>query len=430
MKRVLSVFTALLLVAVLPVTAFAGTWVGMDFTMEAPDNLYQLGPYLAEDDAAWALAGIASVQDKLQEYKDMGVLVNFLSEDKSTDINVMQKESDTTKSIYNLQLLDEDEKAKFLDELIQSDNELVSMDKTWHPVGDYLFYRVKLDVAAEDADSTDMHELLFGTVINGYGLNFDIHTTGVPITPEQEQILQGIVDSVTFTNVTEKPEADPTDAANLLLLLALMVCAVAGPLIYIPIRRRYDKKKKARLAEQLSAYHKTHGNDTVVGEPLFVNATDCTKEAIHKFSMHQAYVKNLGEVVFGTLLCVVMLATAFLVDAEWWVRIAVVAVSGYYVYKLIAMPGEVEKVQTKVYGRGMSSTAHYTFYPEAFRVSGVQSASVLPYFQITDVHKSGQYLYLYYGPDNAYMVDQYGFTQGDFDSFERFIRDKVEQNKK
>ena len=49
----------------------------------------------------------------------------------------------------------------------------------------------------------------------------------------------------------------------------------------------------------------------------------------------------------------------------------------------------------------------------------------VPYFQITDVRRRGQYLYLYYGPDNAYMVDQYGFTQGEFEEFQQFIREKT-----
>ena len=426
MKRLLSVLLAALLVAALPVAAWAETWVGLDFTMEVPEGLYQLGPNLSQDDATWALAGIANVQDKLKEYDEMGVLVNFLSEDKTTDISVMQKESDSSKQIHNLRLLSDQERQEFLDSLIRSESEQVTVTKGWQNVGDQPFFQIRLDVEGEEP----MHEMMLGTIVNGYSLTFDIHTSGQDISQEQKDTLLNLVDSVKFTNITEKPPEDPAKAYNLLLLLGLMVCAVAVPLIYIPIRGRSDKKKKARLAEQLSAYHKEFGNDTAVGEPVFINATDCTREAIHKFSMYQAYVKNIGEVIFGTLLCVVMVSTAFLMETEWWLRLAVLAVTAYYVYKLIAMPGAVEKVQLKVYGRGMSQTANYTFYPDAFRVSGVQSASVLPYFQITDVRKSGQYLYLYYGPDNAYMVDQYGFTLGDFDGFEKFIREKLNQNQK
>lgn len=404
--------------------ALAETWTGVDFTMEAPAGMYQLGPSLSEGDSLWALAGVADIQAKLKEYSDMGVLVNFLSEDHKTDINVMKKESDSAKRIHDLRLLSEEERTKFLDELIRAKDEKVTVQRDWYPSGDYLFYRVKLDVSGEPP----MHELMYGTIINGYALNFDIHSMDQDLTPEQERIMQGLVDSVKFTQITEKPPEDTAAAVNMLLLLALVLCAVVAPLIYIPLRGKSDKKKKAKLAEQLSEYHKTHGSNTAEGEPVFINATDCTREAIHKFSLYQAYIKNIGEVIFGTLLCVVMLAATFLMETEWWMKLAVVGVSGYYAYKLISMPGAVEKIQTKVHGRGTSQTATYTFFPEAFRVSGIQSASVLPYFQITDVRRWGQYLYLYYGPDNAYLVDQYGFSQGDFDSFEKFIREKARNN--
>ena len=121
------------------------------------------------------------------------------------------------------------------------------------------------------------------------------------------------------------------------------------------------------------------------------------------------------------------MSTAFLIDAAWWMKLVAIAIAAYYAYKVIGMAATVEKIQRKVHGRGQSQTAHYTFYPEVFRVSGIQSASVIPYFQLTDLRRKGQYLYLYYGPDNAYMVDQYGFTQGEFEEFVDFIQKSVQK---
>ena len=98
-------------------------------------------------------------------------------------------------------------------------------------------------------------------------------------------------------------------------VLGLMLAAVVAPLIYVPLKNKSDKKKKAQLAEQLSEYHKTHGPNEVEGQPLFANDTDCTKEAIHHFSMYQALVKNMGELIFGALTCVIMVSAAFLIDS-------------------------------------------------------------------------------------------------------------------
>ena len=84
---------------------------------------------------------------------------------------------------------------------------------------------------------------------------------------------------------------------------------------------------------------------------------------------------------------------------------------------------------SRVFDRGVSSTAHYAFYDDVFRVSGIQSTSVFPYFQIMDVRKHGHYLYLYYGPENAYMVDQYGFSLGEWEDFQKFIAEKTAKKK-
>ena len=424
MKKLISP-TALLLAAFLlaacAMPALAQSWSGEDFTLEVPQGMLQLGPELAEDDPAWALAGVGDAAAKLQDYADMGVLANFISEDGKTNITVMQRQSDYSQRVYDLALLTPEELEQVLADLAESNNEDLTVTKDWFSVGDRPFYRVRLDMAGEEP----MHEMLYGTIVNGYAVNIDIYGGDQEITPQQEQLMEELVSSIRFTRVTEKPQADPASLTGSLVLLGLLLLAVGVPLIYLPVKSRRDKKQKAKLAEQLSAYHRDHDPNEVQGEALFQNDTDCTKEAIHHFSFYQAYVKNIGELSFGAAMCLIMLCTAFLAHTEWWMKLLAAGVTVYYAYKIIAMPAAVEKIQRKVYGRGQSQTAHYTFYPEAFRVSGVQSASIIPYFQITTVRRRGQYVYLYYGPDNAYMVDQYGFTQGEFEDFTRFITEKT-----
>ncbi len=352
------------------------------------------------------------------------MLVNFLSQDGATNISVMQKESEEGQQIFDLRLMEEEDKAKFLDSLVKAGEDNVAVDKGWFEnKAGLLFYRVKIDVSGEQ----EMHEVIYGTIMNGYSLNIDIHTIGAAMTPEQEELVRQMADTMVFTNTKEKPPEDYSKAINTLLLMVLMLAAVAGPIIYVPIKGRRDKKKKAKLAEQLSEFHKVNGKDTAHGEAAFVNETDCTREAIRRFSFYQAYVKNIGEVVFGALLCVVTVCAAFLIDSVWWIKLAAVAVTVYYAYKLIGMQGAVEKIQIKVHSQGTSQTAHYAFYPDVFRVSGIQSANVVPYFQIVDIRKCGQYLYLYYGPDNAYLVDTYGFKLGESGDFEKFIREKMQK---
>lgn len=425
MKKIFALLLSITLALCLPLSAFAETWIGMDFTVEVPEGMYTLGPNTETEDPIWALAGIGDPGAKLKEYNEMGVLADFISQDGQTSISLLQKESSYSKGVFDLALLNEEELGEVLNDLLESNSDEIKLSKRWIEAGGRPFYEISLDSTTDSG----LHEQIYGTIVNGYALNFHLYTGGKERSQEQEALLLSLVNSIRFTNIQEKPEPNRAGALNTILLFLLLLTAVAGPLIYIPIRGKADKKRKARLAEQLSAYHRTHKGDTVEGEALFVNATDCTKEAIHQFSLYQAYVKNIGELVFGGVMCVVMLAAAFLLDTEWWMKLLSTGISAYYVYKIIAMPNTVEKIQLKVYGRGPSQTARYSFYNEVFRVSGIQSTSLVPYFQIMDVRRKGQYVYLYYGPENAYMVDQHGFERGSFEEFVRFIEEKAKQGK-
>ena len=430
MKKLISVLVVILMAVALQIPVVAETWTSEEFSFQAPQDMYQLSRNTPMDDPAWALAGIADVSEKMKEYNEMDVVVNFVSKDGGFNINVMRKESDIAKKVFNVQNLSEEEKAAFMDQLPKAneDGEMkTQVEKEWLSLGDNLFYQVQIDAVLND---TDVHEHLIGTIVNGYALTCDMFMTGGEgFTSQQVETLKSLAASLEFAEILEKSEPDTTSTLSTLLLLLLLIGALVLPLVYIPVKSRKEKRRKAKLAEELSEYHKTHSADTVEGEAAFINSTDCTKEAIHHFSYFQAYRKNIGELVFGGVMCVAMLAAAFLVETEWWMRLVAVGVAGYYVYKIAVTPSNLEKIQRKVYGRGPSQTAHYSFYPNAFRVSGIQSASVIPYFQITDVRRSGQYLYLYYGPENAYMVDQYGFVLGEFEDFLKFIEEKTRREK-
>lgn len=416
---------ALVLMLALPLGASAETFSTEDFTIEIPEGMYIFGPETSVDDPSWALAGVGDPQSKLDDYREMNGIAELVTEDGKTSVLIMQSESDTSQRIFNLRDLTEEEQQEFLDGVMRSRSDDIKVDKYYIDVNGQPFYRLRVDGAAE---GIEYHEVQYATIVNGYSLGFDIYGGDVSVTQEQEDMLLDMVESITFSEILEKPETtvETKDMVVLAAVLVLLVLVILVPAVYLPIKSKRDKKLKAKLAEQLTAYHKSHGDsENHLGEMRFVNSTDCTKEAIHTFSFYQSYVKNIGSVLVGGFLCICAFVVAFALDADWWVKLLAVAIVVYYGYKVFNMPHALEKIQRKVYDRGVSSTAHYAFYDEAFRVSGIQSASVFPYFQIIDVRRHNHYIYLYYGPENAYMVDQYSFTLGEFDDFVKFISEKT-----
>lgn len=416
---------ALVLLLALPLSAAAETFSTEDFTIEIPEGMYQFGPTTSVDDPSWALAGVADPTTKLQTYQDMHGIAELITQDGETSILIMQNQTDTTESIFSLRDLSEEDKEKFLDGTMQSKSEDILVEKYYIDVNGQPFYRLRVDGSSE---GMEYHEVQYATIINGYSLGFDIYGGDETVTQEQEDMLLGIVESITFSEILEKPETTVTlqDYVVVAAVLVLLVMVILVPVVYVPIRNRKEKRLKAKLAEQLTQYHKDHGtSEKDLGELRFVNSTDCTKEAIHSFSLYQSYVKNLGSLLIGGVLCVAALIVAFALDAEWWGKLLVVGIVVYYGYKVFSMPHTLEKIQRRVYDRGISSTAHYAFYDEGFRVSGIQSASVFPYFQIVDLRRHGHYLYLYYGPENAYMVDKFTFSLGQYEDFVKFISEKT-----
>ncbi len=425
--KMMRVTAALLVFAAISLTAGASTWETEDFTAQVPEGFYEFDQQTPADDPAWALAGVADPTAKLQEYQEMGALANFISEDGKLSILAMKKESSYSKQVYNLKELGEEERGEVLSRLSQTEGENFQVDSGYHTGAQVPFFY--LDITGALEDETLHHELIYGTIVNGAAYTFDIYGGEEAISEEHRRLLLGIVDSLKFHEVLPIPEyaLTPMAVVQFVLLMLVLIAVVAVPLIYIPMRKKSEKKKKAHMAQLLEEYRKTHTDEQVARELRFSNTTDCTKETIRAFSVYHVYVKNLVPMLLNGGLCVLAIVMTFALDSVWWMKLLAVGITVYFGYKVFTNPTTVEKVQRKVYQRGPSQTAIYSFYEEGFRVAGIQSAHIYPYFQLSAVKRHGRYFYLYYGPDNAYIVDQAGFKVGEAGEFFSFIKAKTDK---
>ena len=280
---------ALALVLALPFSAAAETFSTEDFTMEIPEGTYVFTPTTSTEDPNWAMAGVANPESELSTLAEMNGVAELVTEDGETTILVQQQESDQTQAYFNLRYLTEEQQADFLDAIMQSQTDEITVDKYYLDVDGQPFYRIRIDGTYQE---TGYHELIYGTIVNGFTLAFNIYGGEESVTQE----------SVQFSEILPKPETtvDTSDIVTTISLLVLLVLVILIPAVYFPIKSKRDKKLKARLADQLTAYHKEHGdNETILGDMLFANSTDCTKEAIHTFALYQSYIKNVGSLVIG-----------------------------------------------------------------------------------------------------------------------------------
>lgn len=428
-KRVVSLLLAVLMLFVTGMTAYAENYTSADYTLDPPEEYcYILTPYTDEGSTLWALAGVADPASTIDEYQDSGVRAEFFTAEGDS-VMLRENTTDYTEKVYHLTSLTEEEQQTFLeDKLPSSQSEDAVVEKELCTLNDQLFYRVQVDVTAEDQEA---HELIYGTIVNGRTVAFDLYQT-TPLTDEQIDRMVQLVESLHFSYLMPKPESTEVDPSIQLALLAALLAVVIAPAIYIPLNRRRTKRQKAEMTAMMEEYRRTHG-DTLEGSVRFANHTDCTKEMVHIFASYHAYQKNWRPLALGAVLCAGVVVIAFLFDLTWWIKLMAVAVTLYYLYQVLNTPRTIERAQLKVFSRGTSETASYHFYEDGFRVSGIQSGNAYPYLHILSVKRSGQYLYLYYSPDNMYPIDRYGFAENEDESlriaeeFEQFIKEKTQQ---
>lgn len=425
-RKWIAAVLAAVLCTVFSATASAAEWKGTDYTFTVPEEIvYTFTPSTPAEDPSWTLAGIGDAAAQLELYQDRNIVADFRTED-GTGFQVVEKSNNTTQRLYSLTDMTEKDRTEFFSALDEAGDEGISVEKSYLEIGGQTFFKLRID---NGSGKEAVHQIQYGTIVNGRALNFLLDAQGADFTPEQEALLESAINSLRFTEILERPAAEPVNLALILGAVLLLVVVTVAPLISVPLKRRREKRQKAEMAQRLSEFRRLHDGDVLPGEPRFINETDCTREAVHAFSLYHAYGKNLPALAGNLLVCLAVVAVAFAFETTWWLKVLAVGVTVYCLYRIISMPRTIENIQSRVFGRGVSKTARYTFYEDGFRVSGIQSASVFPYFQIVSLHRRGHYVYLYYGPDNAYLVDQYGFTQGEFEDFVRFIEEKTKKGK-
>jgi hypothetical protein len=463
-RKISLLLCCLLFAVVMPITASAKEWAAEDFTVEVPEELYIFTEETPLDSLSWTLAGVGDPNTvrKLfgepksssggifgifggsQQSEAMNAIANFIGPGGDVNILVTKKQSADSYRIYNFADVSKEEQQAFLDNLISKNEDSeesessVEADVSFYEEGDVLFFELTISGTVQESIegqglvSKDIHEVLYGTILNGYTVSINTYRLGEKISEETMAAIRSIVNSFKVTKVIDPSETamSKTEIFRVLLILGAFILMIAGSVTYMRVSSSKEKKQKKVMAERLSEYHKRQKEENEQERKVrFVNKTECTNEVVRKFSIYQAYIKTMAPNLIGALASVFILIFTFSFAAEWWMNLVAVGLAGYYVYKMMTSVTAVERVQRRIFSQGNTKIARYSFYEDVFRISGVQSASNYPYFQITDVRITKDYFYLYYGLENAYIVAKSGFELGTDAEFEQFIKEKRRENK-
>lgn len=441
MKKLTAWLVSLILLATAIPTCFAEVTTAkstaeledLNITLEVPQGMYVFTKDTEAQSGDWLLAGYEDSTEKLQEFEEDGsgnvMAMELVPEDKSYNIAITRKYSDQTRESYNLNDISEEQ----LQELAESnsfedeDNGVVSVCEIYEQ-SQIPFLKATL---TGNSNGTPVYEICYATIVNGYSISIDLYSNA-EISAEAQALLKDLVDSVKLTNIYEKPTQDELLLQTLVMavpVLAIFLIAAIFILV-LRIRNKRQERRKSELGDRLVAYRKKQSQKSAEADAkppvcLFENTTFCSDIAVKQFCMFHFFHKNIIQNSIFMLLGIISAAMGLLYGDSWLMRLLLIALGVYMVVQPFLALERMKKTEIGVYQKSRTREAHYFFFEEDFRIAGIQSPSLYPYFQILSCYEADHYFYLYFTEERAYLVAKDGFTKGEMAEFRKFLKERT-----
>lgn len=445
MKKFVSwLLAAVLMVAAIPVCFAAATTEptkveieDLDMEMEVPAGMFILTADTPIDSTDWGLAGYDDPLNKVSEFEedDSGnvMAMELVPEDRSYNVRITRKYSDESKNYFNLNEVTDEQFQELLDANTFVDEEYgVTAKAEKYEHSQIPFF--KLDLQGE-VDGNKVWETCYGTIVNGFSLSVDMYGND-EFTDEQIALVEQLVDSITITKFLEKPTQSDMMLQMVMAVLPVVIIIALAVVFLLAMRYNTRKKEQAKkeMTDMLVAYRKEQAQRAAqdehyqVSKTLFENTTFCSDAAAQEFCKFHGFRRCLPRNIMFIVLGALSVVVGFIYNDNWFLRIIMIALGIYLVVQPFMMLDKMKRAEVGFYKKARSREASYAFREEDFRISGIQSVTLYPYFQILSAYEDKKYFYLYYTEDRAYLVEKGGFTMGEAKDFRSFLKEKLGKN--
>ena len=227
----------------------------LKMTIDVPADWITFTQDIDDDDPNLDFVGMDS--DTLRTYyTDNDIYLNALHPEVFGEIVVTMTTYDGSEDIYDFNRLSDDDflsmTEEMMDELQTEMGDLATYTgySTYdHPQAKFAVYEFTQGMSGQTVYSKQYY-----TIINGQAINVTLHSYAGEISADMSQILLNSVDSITFTEVTNKPGIDLSKVLTAALLGA-GVGFIIGLIVYF-VKKRKTVKDKANSAEALKDQNK------------------------------------------------------------------------------------------------------------------------------------------------------------------------------
>lgn len=404
------------------VQAQVTTFTDLNLELTIPNEVIYLTPDTLSGDPLWAKAGITDVSSEKKELSDMGGLAVFYDSETDTLVRLLSKTSSDSKEIFNLNQQTEEQRQEFYNSMTSGSDESATFTIEEYPHTEIPFFRLSIHMN----DSNSSQELIYGTIVNGTMIYFDVYSDNQNATID-ESLLQSLVAGTHFTKQYTQEEYETLRNQSIMRVIVYLLILVAVIVILAVITKQRNKKKALLKKKKSDALHQYYANKKekealgIQQTQLFENHTTYSEQVIRQFCNYTHYLKKLPVWVITGILYILLIGLLYL---QTGLSTKLLILIGIMIGTLAFHYFRVDKLVHflwKPYADRPNKVADFHFYEDHFTMTGIQYLTDYPYFQITSISEHDHYIYLYFGTERAVYLDKDGFNTSS-DEFLTFIK--------
>jgi ABC-type multidrug transport system fused ATPase/permease subunit len=252
--------------------------------------------------------------------------------------------------------------------------------------------------------------------MNGYTISYDIYQSNSSKAID-ESYIQKLVADTHFTLIMDKAEAARQERLATITMAVISAVLIVLFILWRVLRKKSLRKKleaKKQRTDALTQFfirQRQKEEDNIRDTPLMTNHTTFSEAVIKTFYMYDRLIHHIKLWIISGALILIFLATLYSSGSLLVMLITILLVIVFVYIQGFQIDKAINRAM-KVYEKNKNMNAVYTFYEDYFTLSGIQSNSVYPYIQITEVKAYKEYIYIYLGVDKAHYLQKSGFEPG------------------
>lgn len=244
-KFCLTVVTLMCLFTIIPVASAADSVTcelsELNMTIDVPADWITFTRDIDENDPNLELLG-TTAETLISTYEANSIYFNAVYLDPLSEIVVTMITDESSQDIYDFNRISDKDMPQAAETIREEMQKIMGDAATYTESSFYTHEQAKFAVFNfETSGALPDHAQQYTTIINGQTINVTLHSYTGELTTAQEQLLEDVVNSITFTKVTKKPGIDLSEAG----ITAIIGGVVAGIVALVISLINRNKRKIA-----------------------------------------------------------------------------------------------------------------------------------------------------------------------------------------